>query len=371
MEPKDIIIELAEDTGFPKVSLYFPTHISGPEIQQDAIRLKNALVEARTMLHERGMESNTVATMLSRATELVEDLSFWQHQQNALALFIDLNDTRHYKLSCSVREEVVVGDSFYTLPLLKMMGTGETFHVLALNQSEARLFDASEDGMTQRPVTMTPGAMADARGASDFNDDTGSHPNARGSESGGAAGVPQVHALGTGKEEQAETELWRFLKYVKNEVSDLLADSGAPIVLVGGDRIVGHYRSLVEDQRLVDDSVQKNTASMSDDEVLEAAVEVVYDTLNAPRQEALDVIMSRMGGDSDGAAASNDANRILEAAREGRVDTVMIDFSGLDGSQSVLLNDITQATLKNGGTVLSVPRGADRNPGPISASFRY
>ena len=370
MRAKQMIAELSEARGYPKVSLYFPTHVSGPEIRQDPIRLKNAVQDATAQLKEKGWEDGDCEAFFEEAMRLHGDEEFWKHQKNGLAVFVEKGRTRHFKLSFAPREEVMVAEAYYLLPLCRMAGTGETFHVLALNREHARLFDADAKGMVERPIAITPEHMIEKRGYSDFNDDTGFHPNSRGSQGGGAEGVPQVHSNGTAKSEQTDKELARWLDYVANEAGDALADSEAPIVLVGGERIVGWFRDAKESNlNLAEGAVMKNTEGMEDDAMFEAALAEVSDMLEAPRKQAAEQVIARV--DSGEENASTDLEAIAEAAEQGRVDTALIDFEGRDGTRAEALDRIAGATLANGGTVLALPSLTDERLSPAAALYRY
>ncbi len=369
MRANDLISTLAEKHGYPKISLYFPTHVKGQEIQQDPIRLKNALQEAKAELEKAGTDPRDIETLLADAYARIDERDFWQHQKAGLAVFIEEGSTTWQKLTFTPLEEAIVGDAFHLLPLFRMAGNGEGFHILALNNSGARLFDADDRSMTERALELTPAALAAARGASDFNDDVGFHPNSRGAQGTGAEGAPQNHALGTGKDEQAEKELWRLLTFIENQVSDALADSDAPIVLVGGDRITGHYRDMAENQNIAANGVQKNTASMSDADIHAAAKDAVSGELAKPATEAQETIAARVGSGEE--SASTDVDAITEAARNGRVESVLIDFKNRDGAHAAILNRIAALVHGNGGQVLATPMLADDTMRPVAAAYRY
>ena len=84
----DLLKELASHRNDPCVSIYIPTHVKGREIEQDPIRLKNALSVAETELGQAGLDDSRVGMLLSRARQRIEDRDFWRHQGSGLAIFI-------------------------------------------------------------------------------------------------------------------------------------------------------------------------------------------------------------------------------------------------------------------------------------------
>ena len=79
------------------VSLYMPTHRSRPETQQDPIRLKNLIRRAEESLVAAGIRRPD-ASEFSARPELIEDVAFWRHQSDGLALFLRTGWFRCYRL---------------------------------------------------------------------------------------------------------------------------------------------------------------------------------------------------------------------------------------------------------------------------------
>ena len=71
--PRGELEKLVEERGGPCVSIFLPTHRAGTQTQQDPIRLKNLLVEAREVLLANGLRSTEVDQILEPARELLAD----------------------------------------------------------------------------------------------------------------------------------------------------------------------------------------------------------------------------------------------------------------------------------------------------------
>ena len=85
---KDELKTLIEHQDEASVSIFMPTHRVGRETQQDPIRLKNLLGEAKAQLTANGVRAPEARKWLEPAQALLEDQDFWQHQSEGLALFI-------------------------------------------------------------------------------------------------------------------------------------------------------------------------------------------------------------------------------------------------------------------------------------------
>jgi hypothetical protein len=107
--------QLAAATGENLVSIAIPTHRRGRDVAQDPVRLKNELAEVDAQLEERGMKPRQRDQLLQQATETLDDVEFWEHQADQLAVFIEDDGST---TTLAVSEETGgapshVGDRFY------------------------------------------------------------------------------------------------------------------------------------------------------------------------------------------------------------------------------------------------------------------
>src|SRR5436189_753479 len=79
--------ELLSMEGNPAVSLYLPTHVSGREVRQDRVRLRNLVQEASERLSGRHRRPD-IEALLAPARRLIDDESIWAHPEEALAVFL-------------------------------------------------------------------------------------------------------------------------------------------------------------------------------------------------------------------------------------------------------------------------------------------
>src|SRR5918999_4240781 len=117
----DILNELAEPTGFPRVSIYIPTNARGPAIQQAPIRLSNAAKEASRQLEAAGRKSQEIEALLAEVRGRTVEAPFCKDQDRGLAAFVDETETRWVKLPEAPPEITVVAERYHVRPLIRTL----------------------------------------------------------------------------------------------------------------------------------------------------------------------------------------------------------------------------------------------------------
>src|SRR6266496_6474387 len=90
--------QLIVTNGKWHVSLYMPTHRVGNEQQQEPIRLRNLLAQAKKNLLEYDVRRPDVQEIMQPAEELLMNRDFWQNPSEGLAIFISKDVSRIYRL---------------------------------------------------------------------------------------------------------------------------------------------------------------------------------------------------------------------------------------------------------------------------------
>jgi len=140
--PSAFIKELTEAVGFPRVSIFFPTFKTGPEVQQNAMRLKNALKNVAADL-EGHLDPREIDNLLADARERLDDATFWQHQERGLAVLIKPGMTSWRPLRREVDEFHVISARFHIRPLIPTYRDRGNVHVLAATRGQVQVFHAS------------------------------------------------------------------------------------------------------------------------------------------------------------------------------------------------------------------------------------
>jgi hypothetical protein len=381
---KDDLIELARSTGFPRISVYLPTHKAYPKTEQDPIRLSNALKEVEKQLAEAGVRQ--VAEMLSATRQRVNEQMFWRYQDQGLAVFIEEGNTRWLKLPAEVQELTVISNRYHVLPLIDIFADRGRFHLLTATRDAVCFFDGAEREIEQVVVETLPSSLDEIKEQTDFEENVGYHVRSRGSQVGGSA-APKYHALGDNSEDYNDVELENFARAIARAIDHHLAERVAPLVLAARPRLSGRLKHALRYRHVADADIQRDPASMSNDEVHAQAWAIAGPLLRQNRDEIRARLKARLEG--MGIPGSEDLRELMRAADEGRIEDLLIarganvwgTYDEASGELEVadrpgpgnedLLNLLAIKTLTQGGAVIALPQELISRAGPVAGLFRY
>jgi len=377
---------LAGSEGFPRVSLFFPTHPTYPDSQQDPIRLSNGLKEAERQLTEAGWRESDVAELVAEAAARDKDDVFWQYQDEGLAVFIEPGNTRWIKLPEAVPELTVVANRYHIRPLIPVLRDKGRFHVLAVTEDGARFFNGTQDGLRQIPVQDMPESAEKVWQRTEFDRDVGFHSRDRGQQVGGADS-PKYAALGESPEDYQTIVLDHYTRDIAKAVDAHLADSEAPLVLAALPRMLGYLSQHLEYRHVAPEHVSADPAPLSDKELHDKTWAVAEPVLTHERTELRNRLRNHVEGEMPD--VTRNLEGIIKATAEGRVDTVFVSAGEtvwgiydpthrvirIDHSPSAenedLLNLAALRTLAQGGDVRALPEDVRAQLGPVAAFYRY
>ncbi len=391
MASDDLIRDIGHSEGFPRISIYFPTHVKGNEIAENPIRLKNALQDARQQLEDHGMEEGQIADLLSEAASKIDDHVYWRYQKPGLAVLIENGQTRFIKLPATPPELTVVAARYHVRPLVRILREGDVFHVLAVTQESTQFFDASRHSIDQASVEDMPESIERVREMTDFEDNVGYHQRSNVGPRGGQA-APSYNAQGESPEDYEEVLLEHYLRDVAKAVDQHLAHHHArgALVLAAEPRTLGRLRGFLDYGNVCEDAVQKDPKSMRPEELHAAALEIAQAHMQetSPRAKSLSRLEAWAGGDPDlnGGRALED---LIQATGEGRIEALFVSqdetvWGRIDEASGVprierestaenedLVNYLTLRVLDQGGEVFVMPDNLRGELGPMAAIYRY
>lgn len=374
----DDLSELARLDGGTHVSLFMPTRRAGPETRQDPIRFRNLLRRAHALLTEQeGLSTSDADGMLADVRPLVDDQDFWQYQADGLALYAAPGLTRMFRVPLNLAEDISVGPRFRLRPLLPLLADDGHFLVLALSQNEVRLYEGTRFTIAELDPGPMPTSMAEALAHED-------HEAELQVRVGGEAGMFHGHGEGGEIDKQA---LERYFRAVDRGLIDRIGSGRrTPLVLAGVGYYLPIYASVTGHPVLVEPAVEGNPEGTSPRELHAAAWAVVAPRFEAARHAAVESWQQAEGT----GATSTDITTVVQAALDGRIDTLFLADSppvwgrtGGDVPPTVDVHDTQQAgdidlldfaaseTLLTGGTVYTgdtVPSGDGH---PVAARFRW
>src|SRR5690242_12517761 len=113
------LLALLDKHGPPCISLYQYTHRHHPDSLQDPIRYRNLLREMEGSLLQK-YDKREVRSLLEKFQPLSYDDEFWNHRTDGLAMLAAPDMFEVFELQRPVQENLVVADTFYLKPLLRI-----------------------------------------------------------------------------------------------------------------------------------------------------------------------------------------------------------------------------------------------------------
>lgn len=377
MITRDNILGLAKQQNDVSVSIYLPTHRKGEEVQQDPIRLKNLLAEAQEQLRDKKVADKRIEKLLEEPRKLLDQPSFWRHNDKGLALFISEEDFEYYRIPYSFKERVMVSDHFLITPLVPMISLEGSFCVLALSQKNIRLLKATRDSVEEIELQDAPESLEEFL-KYDVNEAHLQH------HSGQGDGLAVFHGQGGSKDTNTE-EIISYLKAVENEVTSVMRKRNDPLILAGVDEAVAEYRKVNHYSRLIEQAVLENPDPKSNEEIRDEGWNIIQSYF---LQDMYNDI-KRFGDLSGTDKQSDNLSNIVEAAYYGKVESLFVpvgehSWGWFDQERDVvhhstkpkdgehdLINMAAIKTLTQSGNVYALNRDEMPNEAPIAAIFRY
>jgi Bacterial archaeo-eukaryotic release factor family 3 len=360
----------------PCVSMFLPTHRAGREVEQAPIRLKNLLRHATDALKSDGVRAPEIDRLLAPLRRLLDDRLFWQYQSDGLALFSRPGWWRSFRVPLDLPELAVVDDRFHVTPLLQLLAGDGHFFVLALSQNQIRLLEGTRDRVEEVELPGVPLGVRDALQGEEVQRQLQLYVADRGGPGAGRI----YHGHGHPGEGQAERIL-RYFRKVDRGLREVLASERAPMVLAAVEHLSPIYRKANTYPQLVDEVLPGSPEGLSPHELHARAWPIVEPLFLRAQREAV-ARYDRLAGTGQ---TSQDAQDIVRAAEDGRIETLFISqhpagpsgaagdapVSDGDGGLRDVLGLATVTALSKGGTVYVFPAGEVPGGGNAAAVFRY
>lgn len=369
---------LGEGSG-PRLSLYLPTHRFGPEAEADRAILGTCLVRAEELLAAEGSSEDEIRSLLKPVRALLDDTFVWKHLSEGLAIFVAPEEMHLVRAAVHFPQEVTLGSRFRLAPLVPALPRTEHYFVLALSMGATRLVEVSPGEAVQVRVPGMPETMDDALDYDQFQSEVQVHsagPRRLGSRQA------FVHGHGDDDEERRERDLLAYFRLVADGLKVRVGD--VPVILASVEEYYPIFRKANSSCDLLT-GIAGSPDHLTDRQLADAALAVLELRAEERIREALEQYREL----GDRRRVSDDAAEIVQAALQGRMDTLFVapgmalwgtfepDLGRVAFHQDRqpgdddLVDLAVVRTLGQGGEVMSVP--ADRVPGggPLAAILRY
>ncbi len=312
--------ELAEQEGKHMVSIYIPTYRDSHN-QEDRLRLKNALNDAREELERRAMSEKEATQFLQKGYGLLDQERFFSYLSDGMALFFGEDYFHHEIMPVNFNPYIFVGHKFFLRPLLPVLGGEDRFFLLAISQKDVRFFEGHKYSITPVKIEdLMPTSMEEAFEFGDVTDHL-QHHSGQGVRHGKQP--PQsamFHGHGQGNDDRSD-DIKVFLQHVDKGLMEMLYDEKPPMVIAAVDSLVPLYKEVNNYKYLLEESVSGNPDREDPVALHEKAWEIVKKHLNNQRKEDAGRFEAEMARDK----ASAYLYDIVPAAINGKVDTLFLN----------------------------------------------
>lgn len=361
------------------ISIYQPTHRSGPKKQQNFIRFKNLKREIEQSLNEK-YDKATADTYLYPLKELSNDRDFWEHITEGLALFATKETCIVYLLRREVKEIAIAATSFHIKPLIRVFQSADRYHLLGVNRKNFTLFEGDRYGVEE--VTLDPEIP---RTKKEALGDQYTEKHVTAGAYSGPKGQAMFHGQGS-KKEVIDVDTERYFRHVDRMVLEHYSrPMKLPVYIVALGEYHTPFQQLSHNPYLQKEAIRSDYDSMSLKDLRKAAwdmIEPLYLEKTKYLVDRFHQAQAKFQGSSDIAQVTRAAteNRISELLIEadriypGRVDVATGELrtgSLTDPEIDDVLDDLAEIVFNNGGDVVVLPKERMPSETGVAATFRY
>jgi hypothetical protein len=302
---------------------------------------------------------------------------------DGLALFMRPGWHRAFRVPVDLPSAGTVGDHFVIGPVLRLVSGGGHFLVLALSQRKVRLLEGSLQHVEELELRDVPTNLREVIEPEEPRSEAIARQTA--GTVGGRPGAAVFYGHGAADEHFKKDDARRFMGLVADGLRSYLNGQDLPMIPVGLDYLVAMYREANAYQRLSGEAVLVNPDQLSETELHAAAWPIASQILS---QQAGGAVRSFQELHGTG-RASDDPGVIAEAARQERVETLLLAAQPSyweqfttdtpvvqlgargDFSHYETLDQAAADSLSRGGQVHVLPASEVPGGAGIAAVFRY
>lgn len=367
------------------LSLYMPTHRTGRDVKQNAIRYKNLLGKLKRELTERQIEDKAKAELLDPLMGLLNDTFFWNHQSDGLALFRSGEKFLNYQVPYSFPESIMVNNRFYLKPLIPVLSKNREFYLLSLNLNDLMLYQVNMDDISQVAIKNLPHSMESALKYNVYEKQVQYHTQAPRGRKGRQA---VFHGQGGGGDNAEKKKyILDYFYQVDAALKEGITEKSIPLLLMGAEYLIPLYQETNSYPNLIEKGLDKDPSGFSLNEIHQNAWSFMEGYF-LKREEEYILKFEKGVGISQ---ASQQLDEIIPAAYDGRVDilyirteqavwglfnpadhrTVILNGKNRQSDAIDLIDFAAVHTLNSDGKVLVLAEDKMPDRADIAAVFRY
>ncbi len=371
---------LLENKNEPSVTIYLPT--SAGVKDKNRIMIKNALSKVKDQMIEKGYDAKKIAGSMAQFSELSDSLDFLNAQERGLAVFINSDGMRTFRLPHEFENDVMVDSIFHIKPLLPLLTENSAFFVLAISKNKLKLYEADRFEIKNVEIEGMPSDMQSTLQYDIDLDNASKLPQKSGF---GQKGSVVYHGQGIGDETEKEFTL-RYCQMIEKYISPYVKGKNKPMVIAAVDYIQALYKDASSFHDITEKGISGNADMMTEDELRKKSWEIIRPLLDKFTDEAKNIY----GNLSNSDKASNSISPIVKAATFSRIDTLFLSSSAEEiigvydkDSNSVNTDNLgdkkaedlvglaVRQTLLNGGRIYLLDQDQMPQSTQLAAIFRY
>lgn len=375
----DVINKLSKPQHSAVLSIYLPTHRhpTPPHMQEDQIRFKNALREARELLAENGIDGGAIHENLSNIQGLLDDPDFWKTTLEGLAIFISEEQAQMYHSPMEFEQSVVCDTMYDVAPLHMMHSLNTPVYVLALAMHESKLYSADAYGIEQIAIDL-PKSPEDALNIDELH---------AGRTVKSHRGGMSAHGEGDSSEAGTHERLQYFRIIERTLLQSNKFDQKAPLLLAATDSEAGHFKSVTSLPSVLEHVLHGNYTATAPQDLFAAVWPIIRTDILAKDEKE---IVERFGEYKGHDRASINESDIEKAAQEGRVETLLVNYidetndsvSDAASDSTIVIRTTTDASkvrlkrlidlvYKQGGKIIGLDKDRMPEAAVAAALYRY
>jgi hypothetical protein len=353
---------LQQIRGYPCLTILLPTHRTPPNNRQDPVRLKNLVGEAADRLLSE-FSKREVEALLKRLEELAGTIDFTR-ALDGLALFVNQDFARASILPFTVKERVVIDETFATRHLVKALNRSMRYWILVLSEKPTRLYEGMNGILEEIQENGFPMAHEGP---------------------GGEAPLPG--GFGIKKSAYRDEYFQKFLRSVDAALKTVLAGDDLPVILTGVDRHLAFFNELTGHKASIIGTVTGSHDKTSPHELSKLAAPLIEKYLADKRREALEQLDKAIGAKKSASTIGD----VWALAHEGRAELLLVeegfryaarlhadgktllpaDDPSAPGAIDDAVDEIIEEVLNKQGKVIFVETGKLSEHGRIAVVLRY
>ncbi len=304
--------ELKEIISENCVTIILNTQRTSPDNKQDALTLKNLIKEAEVRLFADESKRDA-QNLVQRLLDLEAKIDH-RHNLESLILFVNENVAKYIRLPISVKDRVIIDQTFATRDLVRAVHQETNYFILVISQQKTRLIEAFND-----KVVMEIGKPFPIENTQFYSTNRAELSNA-----------------------SRQTNLVaEFFNRIDKEVNKIRKENPLPVLICTEQSNYHEYLKIADEkQSIFDTYLNQNRVEEKAHHIVTEAWKIVQEytvAKNVARKEELEKAVGS-------GKYLSDVNDIWKAILEGRVQTLFIEQGlfqpGLmEGNKITLVSD--------------------------------